>query len=57
MNRRTKTDSSALNQYLVEINRVALLTVDEERRLAHAFRNTETGGQATGSSRPTCASW
>ena len=39
MNRRTKTDSSALNQYLVEINRVALLTVDEEQRLARAFRD------------------
>ena len=39
MNRKEKTPSSALDQYLKEINRVALLTVDEERRLARDFRD------------------
>jgi RNA polymerase sigma-32 factor len=36
---RTSTASSTLDQYLREINRVALLTVDEERRLAREFRD------------------
>jgi RNA polymerase sigma-32 factor len=39
MNRQTKTESSALDQYLREINRVALLTVAEEQRLAREFRD------------------
>jgi RNA polymerase sigma-32 factor len=39
MTRKTKTDSSALAQYLRDIHRVALLTVAEERRLAHEFRD------------------
>jgi RNA polymerase sigma-32 factor len=39
MNRTTKTSSSALEQYLREINRVALLTVEEEQRLAREFRD------------------
>ncbi|HET7823709.1 MAG TPA: RNA polymerase factor sigma-32 [Anaeromyxobacter sp.] len=39
MDRKAKTPSSALDQYLKEINRVALLTVEEERRLAHDFRD------------------
>ena len=39
MTRTTKTDSSALAQYLRDIQRVALLTVAEERRLAHQFRD------------------
>jgi RNA polymerase sigma-32 factor len=34
-----KNSSSTLDQYLREINRVALLTVDEERRLAREFRD------------------
>ena len=34
-----KTTASALDQYLREINRIALLTVDEEQRLAHEFRD------------------
>ena len=46
MNRRTKADSSALDQYLREINRVALLTVVEEQRLARAFR--DRGDQRAG---------
>jgi RNA polymerase sigma-32 factor len=36
---RTSTSSSTLDQYLREINRVALLTVEEERRLAREFRD------------------
>ncbi len=36
---RTNGASSTLDQYLREINRVALLTVDEERRLAREFRD------------------
>jgi RNA polymerase sigma-32 factor len=36
---RTSTASSTLDQYLREINRVALLTVEEERRLAREFRD------------------
>jgi RNA polymerase sigma-32 factor len=36
---KTKTTSSALDQYLRDINRIALLTVDEEQRLAHQFRD------------------
>ncbi len=36
---RTPTASSTLDQYLHEINRVPLLTVDEERRLARQFRD------------------
>ena len=36
---RTTTAGSTLDQYLREINRVALLTVDEERRLARQFRD------------------
>jgi RNA polymerase sigma-32 factor len=36
---RTPTASSTLDQYLREINRVPLLTVDEERRLARQFRD------------------
>ncbi len=39
MNRKTKPSSSTLEQYLREINRVALLTVDEEQRLAREFRD------------------
>jgi RNA polymerase sigma-32 factor len=39
MNPKAKTPSSALDQYLREINRVALLTVEEERRLARDFRD------------------
>jgi RNA polymerase sigma-32 factor len=39
MNQRTTTASSTLDQYLREINRVALLTVEEERRLAREFRD------------------
>ncbi|ACL64542.1 putative RNA polymerase, sigma 70 family subunit [Anaeromyxobacter dehalogenans 2CP-1] len=43
---RPSTASSTLDQYLREINRVALLTVEEERRLARQFRdegNTRAG--------------
>jgi len=36
---RTTVASSTLDQYLREINRVPLLTVDEERRLARQFRD------------------
>jgi RNA polymerase sigma-32 factor len=36
---RTNGASSTLDQYLREINRVALLTVEEERRLAREFRD------------------
>jgi RNA polymerase sigma-32 factor len=36
---RTTGASSTLDQYLREINRVALLTVEEERRLAREFRD------------------
>jgi RNA polymerase sigma-32 factor len=36
---RTTVASSTLDQYLREINRVALLTVEEERRLAREFRD------------------
>ena len=36
---RTSGASSTLDQYLREINRVALLTVEEERRLAREFRD------------------
>src|SRR4030042_487308 len=36
---RAPTASSTLDQYLREINRVPLLTVDEERRLACCFRD------------------
>jgi RNA polymerase sigma-32 factor len=36
---RTSVASSTLDQYLREINRVALLTVEEERRLAREFRD------------------
>ncbi len=36
---RAPTASSTLDQYLREINRVPLLTVDEERRLARLFRD------------------
>jgi len=39
MTRKTNTVSSTLDQYLREIHRVALLTVDEEQRLARAFRD------------------
>jgi RNA polymerase sigma-32 factor len=39
MNQRTTTASSTLDQYLREINRVSLLTVEEERRLAREFRD------------------
>jgi RNA polymerase sigma-32 factor len=39
MTRKTKTDSSAVDQYLREIDRVALLTVAEEQRLAREFRD------------------
>jgi RNA polymerase sigma-32 factor len=39
MNQRTTNASSTLDQYLREINRVPLLTVDEERRLAREFRD------------------
>jgi RNA polymerase sigma-32 factor len=39
MNRETKTTSTALDPYFREINRVPLLTVDEEQRLARAFRD------------------
>ena len=36
---RTTVSSSTLDQYLREINRVSLLTVEEERRLARDFRD------------------
>jgi RNA polymerase sigma-32 factor len=36
---RTSSPSSTLDQYLREINRVPLLTVEEERRLARQFRD------------------
>ena len=36
---RTTGASSTLDQYLREINRIALLTVDEEQRLAREFRD------------------
>ena len=36
---RTNGASSTLDQYLREINKVSLLTVEEERRLAREFRN------------------
>ncbi len=36
---RTTVASSTLDQYLREINRVSLLTVEEERRLAREFRD------------------
>ncbi|WP_242396096.1 RNA polymerase factor sigma-32 [Anaeromyxobacter oryzisoli] len=36
---RTSSPSSTLDQYLREINKVSLLTVDEERRLARQFRD------------------
>ncbi len=36
---RTTTPSSTLDQYLREINKVPLLTVEEERRLARQFRD------------------
>ncbi|HEY6097888.1 MAG TPA: RNA polymerase factor sigma-32 [Anaeromyxobacter sp.] len=36
---RTSVASSTLDQYLREINRVSLLTVEEERRLARQFRD------------------
>ena len=36
---RTSSTSSTLDQYLREINRVQLLTVEEERRLAREFRD------------------
>jgi RNA polymerase sigma-32 factor len=36
---RTTGASSTLDQYLREINKVALLTVEEERRLAREYRN------------------
>jgi RNA polymerase sigma-32 factor len=39
MNRNAKPDSNLLDTYLRDINRVALLTVDEEQRLAHEFRD------------------
>jgi RNA polymerase sigma-32 factor len=39
MTRTTKTTSSTLDQYLREISRVPLLTVDEEQRLAREFRD------------------
>jgi RNA polymerase sigma-32 factor len=39
MNHETKTTSSVLDQYLKEINRIALLTVAEEQQLAHEFRD------------------
>jgi RNA polymerase sigma-32 factor len=39
MTPKAKPSSSALDQYLKDINHVALLTVDEEQRLAHAFRD------------------
>jgi RNA polymerase sigma-32 factor len=39
MTRKPKTTSSALDQYLGEINRVPLLTVEQEQRLAHDFRD------------------
>ena len=35
----TKTTPGVLDQYLRDVNRVALLTVDEEQRLARAFRD------------------
>jgi RNA polymerase sigma-32 factor len=38
MDRQTKSPSSALDQYFRDINRIALLTVDEEQRLAREFR-------------------
>jgi RNA polymerase sigma-32 factor len=39
MDRKTSTPSSILDPYLRDVNRVALLTVDEEQRLARAFRD------------------
>jgi RNA polymerase sigma-32 factor len=39
MNRTTKADASPLDTYLRQIQRVALLTRDEEQRLARAFRD------------------
>src|SRR5512133_1338365 len=39
MNPKTKADSAALDQYLRDISRVALLTVVEEQRLAREFRD------------------
>jgi len=39
MNRKTQADSRALDQYLRDIGRVALLTVAEEQRLAREFRD------------------
>ncbi len=39
MTRKTKADSSALDHYLRDINRVALLTVVEEQRLARELRD------------------
>ena len=39
MDHDTKTTSSPLSRYLKEINSIALLTVEEEQRLAHAFRD------------------
>jgi RNA polymerase sigma-32 factor len=39
MNPKTKAHSSSLDRYLRDINRIALLTVAEEQRLARAFRN------------------
>ena len=39
MNHTRKTSSSTLEQYLREINRVALLTVEDEQRLAREFRD------------------
>jgi RNA polymerase sigma-32 factor len=39
MTSRPTSASSTLDQYLREINRVALLTVEEERRLAREFRD------------------
>jgi RNA polymerase sigma-32 factor len=39
MNNRPTSASSTLDQYLREINRVPLLTVEEERRLAREFRD------------------
>ncbi len=39
MNRKTNRSSGALDQYLRDISRVAVLTVDEEQRLAREFRD------------------
>jgi hypothetical protein len=44
MNHQTKTTSSALDQYLEEINPIALLTVDEEQRLARGDPDGWVGG-------------